>query len=74
MYADHTTGEVIRALKEKGATWKLAKEPLETARGRGGFTIFAVVDALTRISGKPTNAGDRSDVDANASALLALAV
>ncbi len=46
---------------------------IEIARQRGGFTIFALVDALTRISGKLANAGDRSEADAKASALLALA-
>ncbi len=39
----------------------------------GAFTIFAVVDALTRISGKLANAGERSEVDQKASALLSLA-
>ena len=39
----------------------------------GGFTIFTLVDALTRVSGKLANAGDRSEADAKASALLALA-
>ncbi len=37
------------------------------------ITIFAVVDALTRISGKLANAGGRSEVDQKASALLSLA-
>ena len=36
-------------------------------------TIFAVVDALTRISGKLANAGERSAVDQKASPLLSLA-
>ncbi len=36
-------------------------------------TIFAVVDALTRISAKLANAGERSVVDQKASALLSLA-
>ena len=39
----------------------------------GAFTVFAVVDALTRISGKLANAGERSAVDRKAAALLSLA-
>ena len=61
--------EVLKVLNERGITKKLAKEALEIARQRGGFTIFALVDALTRISGKLANAGDRSEADAKASAL-----
>jgi hypothetical protein len=65
--------EVMKVLNERGITKKLAKEALEIAQQRGGFTIFALVDALTRISAKLANAGDRSEADAKASALLALA-
>ena len=39
---------------------------------RDGFTIFALVDALSRISGKVANAGDLPEADAKASALLTL--
>ena len=46
---------------------------LAIARQRGGFTLFALVDALTLISGKLANAGDRSEADTKVSALLALA-
>ncbi len=38
--------EVLEILNERGITKKLAKEALEIARQRGGFTIFALVDAL----------------------------
>jgi len=37
------------------------------------FTIFALVDALTRLAREQENAGDRTDADEKASALLALA-
>jgi hypothetical protein len=67
------TEEVLKLLNDRGFAKKLAKEGLEIARRRGALTIFAVVDALTRISGKLANAGDRSEADAKASALLALA-
>lgn len=46
---------------------------IEVAPERGGFTIFAVVDALTRLVGRPENAGDRSEADTRAFTLLALA-
>ncbi len=66
-------------LAKQGITRTLAKEALEVARRHGAVTkprvatIFAVVDALTRISGKLANAGERSAVDQKASALLSLA-
>ncbi|MFQ5473780.1 MAG: DUF932 domain-containing protein, partial [Dehalococcoidia bacterium] len=65
--------EVLKVLTKQGITRNLAKEALEIARRRGAFTIFTVVDALTRISGKLANAGERSDVDQKASAPLSLA-
>lgn len=65
--------EVLKVLAKQGITRMLAKEALEVARSHGAFTIFAVVDALTRISGKLANAGERSEVDQKASALLSLA-
>lgn len=68
-----STDEVLKVLAKQGITRSLAKEALEVARRQGAFTIFAVVDALTRISGKLANAGERSEVDQKASALLSLA-
>ena len=65
--------EVLKVLAKQGITRTLAKDALEMARRQGAFTIFAVVDALTRISGRFANAGDRSEVDQKASALLSLA-
>ena len=68
-----SSDEVLKVLTKQGITRTLAKEALEVARSHGAFTIFAVVDALTRISGKLANAGERSEVDQKASALLSLA-
>ena len=60
------------SLRPRKKPWKS-----HAATGRwqchGVATIFAVVDALTRISGKLANAGERSAVDQKASALLSLA-
>ncbi|UCC29133.1 MAG: hypothetical protein JSU86_13130 [Phycisphaerales bacterium] len=46
---------------------------LEIARERGALTVLAVVDAVTRLAGRLEYAGNRSEGDAKASALLALA-
>ncbi|MCK4660758.1 MAG: DUF932 domain-containing protein, partial [Phycisphaerae bacterium] len=52
------TDEVMDVLNKRGITRKLAKEAVEVARQQGGLTIFAVVDALTRIAAKLKNGGD----------------
>jgi len=65
--------EVMDVLNKRGITRKLAKEAIETAQRHGRLTIFAVVDALTRIAGTLKNGGDRTEADARASSLLALA-
>ena len=46
---------------------------LELAQGQGRFTIFSVVDALTRLAGEYSNAGDRLQADQQAARLLELA-
>ena len=65
--------EVMKVLTRHGVTRQLGKEALQLAREQGAFTIFALVDALTRIAGRLRHAGDRSEVDQKASSLLALA-
>ena len=65
--------EVEMILAKNGITRALAKEAIEIAREKGRFTIFALVDALTRIAGKANFAGDRTDADQKAGILLALA-
>jgi hypothetical protein len=64
---------VLKVPSRHGITRTLAKEATETARVQGGFTTFAVVDALTRLAGRLQAAGDRSEADGRASSLLALA-
>ncbi|MCC7086547.1 MAG: DUF932 domain-containing protein [Pirellulales bacterium] len=64
--------EVQKVLSQNGVGRSLAKEAISMAEGR--FTIFAMVDALTRIAGKMANAGERLGVDQQAAQLLALAV
>lgn len=63
--------DVLKALGKHGVGKALAKEALEIARRNGRFTIFALVDAITRIGARATNAGDRVEIDAAAGPLLA---
>ena len=65
--------EVMKRLAECGIARTLAKQAVEIAERQGRFTIFCLVDALTRLSGKLSYAGDRTEADEKASRLLALA-
>jgi hypothetical protein len=65
--------EVLKVLNQQGITRTLAKQAIDIARERGAFTVFAVVDALTRLSGKLAHAGDRAAADERAGRLLTLA-
>lgn len=65
--------EVAEALVKAGIGHALGKRALEVAEQQGRFTIFALVDALTRLSGELKNAGERTEVDQKAGRLLQLA-
>jgi hypothetical protein len=65
--------EVMKVLAKNGITRSAAKQALEIAEQQGRFTIFALVDALTRLARETFNAGDRTDADEKASKLLSLA-
>jgi hypothetical protein len=65
--------EVQQALAKAGIPRSAAARALEIAREQGRFTIFALVDALTRIAGEIRNAGERTEADQKAGRLLALA-
>lgn len=65
--------DVMKTLADNGISRSAAKQALEIARSRGRFTIFSLVDALTRLSGEIKFVGDRIEADQKASALLALA-
>ena len=65
--------EVAKVLTKEGLSRSLATDALEIARQQGRFTIFAVVDALTRLSQRVSYAGDRVEIDAQVGTLLALA-
>jgi hypothetical protein len=51
--------EVVKLVSKRGINRQLAKQALDLARQEGAFTIFAVVDALTRLSQQSKNAGER---------------
>ena len=65
--------EALKALNRHGITRTLAKRALEIAERQGRFTVFAVVDALTRIAAEAEFAGERTESDQKAGQLLALA-
>jgi hypothetical protein len=65
--------DVAKVLAKHGIPRDLAKRALATAERQGRFTIFSLVDALTRHATEIENAGDRLAADEKAGALLALA-
>lgn len=65
--------EVQKVLSQNGIVRSLAKEAIGIAQRQGRLTVFSMVDAITRIAGKITNAGDRVEMDQKAGRLLALA-
>jgi hypothetical protein len=65
--------DVLKLLAKRGLARTLAKRALDMAQQNGAMTIFAVVDALTQLAGEGDFAGQRTDIDAKASALLELA-
>lgn len=66
--------EVLKHLSMHGLPRGLVSEAMKIAEQEGGFTIFALVDALTRLTQRVQLAGDRTELDAKIGQLLALAV
>lgn len=66
--------EALKELAKHGFPKGLAKEALQMAEQGGRFTIFSVVDALTRLSQKIVYAGERTDADQKAARLLQFAL
>ena len=64
--------EALKELCKHGITRNAAKDAIELAREKGRFTIWSVVDALTRLSQKSQYAGDRTEADQKAAQLLSL--
>jgi len=66
--------EVLKVLAQHGVSRSLAKQATEIAQEQGRFTIFSLVDALTRLTRDVKWIGDRTEVDAKVASLLALAL
>ena len=64
---------VAKELTRHGIPRNLGQQAIEIARQHGRFTIFALVDALTRLTQKSVYVGDRTEADARVAGLLALA-
>lgn len=64
---------VVKELCKRGIPRNLARDATELARKLGGFTIFTLVDALTRMTQTSRFVGDRSNADAKVGSLLSLA-
>lgn len=64
--------EVLERLQKLGHPRTLAAKAVELAHGQG-FTIFSVVDALTRLAQEIPYAGERTEADQRAASLLGLA-
>ena len=60
-------------LAREGIPRGISKQALEIAKTQGGFTIFSLVDALTRLTQQVQFAGDRVELDVKVASLLALA-
>jgi len=69
-----SSDEVLKMLSGRGINRSLAKEALKLAQDTGRFTVFSVVDALTRLNGRMKHVGERTDADVKAASLLAMAV
>lgn len=65
---------VAKRLGSEGIPRGMVKDAMEIAQQQGGFTIFALVDALTKLSQRIQLAGDRTELDAKIGQLLNLAV
>ena len=66
--------EVAKVLIQHGIGRNWINQALEIAQEQGRFTIFAMVDALTRMAGELKFAGERAEIDQKAAGLLTLAV
>ncbi len=64
--------KVLSTVTKKGITRQAAKQAVELARQQGAFTIWTMVDALTRLAQQTDFASDRTEVDMKAASLLEL--
>jgi len=66
--------EVLKVLLKHGLPKNIASEAMKVAKMKGKFTIFSIVDALTRMAGRVLNAGERTELDLKAASFLDLAM
>ena len=66
--------EVRNVLSKHGVSSRIAEQVVQLTEQQASFSVFGIVDALTRIAGRYENAGDRLLVDQKAASLLSLAV
>ena len=64
--------ETLKELVKNGITRSVAKEAITIAQEKGRFTVWSIVDALTRLSQQSRYAGDRTTADQQAAHLLTL--
>ena len=64
--------DAFKELCKNGIARSVAKEAITLAQEKGRFTIWSVVDALTRLSQKSQYAGERAEADQKAAQLLSL--
>jgi hypothetical protein len=64
--------EALKALTKHGLGKAVAKAALDVAAAQGSFTVYSVVDALTRTARGYRNAGERLEADLQAASLLSL--
>jgi hypothetical protein len=69
----HDVQEVTKQLAAEGFTRTLATRAAAIAEQKGRFSVWSVVDALTQVNREQSFAGSRSEADAKAAKLLALA-
>ena len=65
--------QVTEALRKQGIGPRLAQQAIELVPPWQTYSVFSIVDALTRIAGRYENAGDRLLLDQKAASLLSLA-
>ncbi len=66
--------EAQKVLMKTGIGQRLTRQAIELAGRQGRFTVFSMLDAVTRLAGSIVNAGERSKVDQQVGTLLELAV
>lgn len=70
-----TAEEATKALSGHGLSASIVKSAIDSMVANGSkFSVFHAVHAMTRLTGRLTNAGDRIEQDARIGTLLSLAV